>query len=233
MSTEPPPWEDEKRVFTPLADVDFSTCGDQAGWPAPFQCGTTYLNVTGAAGRGVTNSANHQNLPNYRATVPQLVQSVDSWGIFGIDEEPTGGEVTHGFAFITEDGLSSYFTELVHRPGAGPVVQCGQIMEPFPDFGPQMLTFKTVLSTRACGFSALRYGLRNRVDIDSATGLVRFRTRIWDGSQSEPAEWFQDTSIVRPSLAKPGYLSVQFSQGSAEPVDHTHYCDRVSLGSLA
>jgi hypothetical protein len=50
-------------------------------------------------------------------------------------------------------------------------------MEPFPDFGPQMLTYK-------------------------------------------------------PSLAKSGYLSVHFSQGSAEPVDHTHIRDRVSLGAL-
>jgi hypothetical protein len=229
-----PPWDEGvRRVYSPLADVDFSTCGDQPGWPTPFQCATTYISVTGSAGRGVTNPANHQNLPAYRATVPQLVQSVDSWGIFGIDQEPTGGEVTHGFAFITEDGQSSYFTELVHRPGTDPVVQCGQIMEPFPDYGPQMLTYKTVLSTRACGFFAPRYGLRNRVDIDPTTGLVRFRTRIWDASQPEPTTWFQDASTVRPSLAKSGYLSVQFSQGSAEPVNHTHYCDRVSLGALA
>lgn len=128
---------DGDRVFSPLVDVDFSTYGDQPGWPAPFQCDITYLNVSGSAGRGVTNPANHQNLPAYGATFPQPVQSVDSWGVFGIDGEPKGGEVTHGFAFITQDGLSSYFTELVHRPDTNPVVQCGQIMEPFPDFGPR------------------------------------------------------------------------------------------------
>jgi hypothetical protein len=207
--------------------VDLTT-----GWPDPMY--TTPANFSVSAGTGwcYTTPGDRGHLEDFRAVLPAGVATINSVARFSLSPLPTLGEVTHGFVFETD--TSSYFTELVHRPGQRLALQAGQVMTPFPLTGTANFTSKVLLSSKRApwpGEASRFYGVRNRVDIDQGAGTIRWRTKLWRPDlSSEPTDWFQDVSMTNPELARPGQLCVQFDQSEIESkATFKHGCRELAI----